>query len=771
MIRILKQRTVSDGKAPYLLMQQRFASIPALFNEVDSFLAKLPAGEDYNLHYSQAFWEEPREFIEQGVVCFDIDHINMDRISEYHEIVLEVLGVQYNTTAIINSGHGLHYVIALNQPIASLEELNALKPSYKYVCYKIQSALKKKDLAADVDNAIFRDKATLRLPGTWNKKKNMDDVRCEFIQPKLAFTDFSLKSLAGDVELSKEEYINTQTIKRYSDPDIEGVQEGCEFLKNCKQNQNTVKEPAWYAMLSITSRLGDNGRELSHQYSKDYKHYDERETDLKIDQALAAPGPRTCSNINQLWDGCKACKYRDKVTSPIQIKSPSYITTEKTGFHFVKNDQLGNPRVGKPDFEGLRRFFEKKYPYFCFQDSNIMYIFNGTHYVMFSDIQIEAFAQKHFIPVANTSKTREFKQLAYRNNIKTPDWMKYSTEGKINLKNGVYDIKKDKLIPHSPDYGFTYVLDYAYDPKAECPKFDKFMEDVTVAREDLINVLLEYFGFVVAGHRMNPAKALVLIGEGHNGKSTLLDILESLVGTANKSSITLEDLKKDSFRFLMINKLVNISEETPSKSLMDSSVFKNLVSGGSMVVRMYYKQPYDIRNRTKLIFACNEMPTVTDATKGMFRRLLIVPFNAEFEGSNDDPFMKEKVSMELPGIFNKVMEHYKHFCKTNSFSDSVYVRESLEQYRQEVDTVYCWYDECAELKPIEQCGEKDFVDNMKLYNHYKYFTEERQKRPIAYNKFCKRMRQIVRSPERFKRMGKRKTSVMIGINILEEDSF
>ena len=63
----------------------------------------------------------------------------------------------------------------------------------------------------------------------------------------------------------------------------------------------------------------------------------------------------------------------------------------------------------------------------------------------------------------------------------------------VNVRNGILNIETRKLIPHNPDYYFTWQLPVDYDPEAGCPEFKKFLDQV-VSPED-IPLMQEWFGF------------------------------------------------------------------------------------------------------------------------------------------------------------------------------------------------------------------------------------------------------------------------------------
>ncbi len=257
------------------------------------------------------------------------------------------------------------------------------------------------------------------------------------------------------------------------------------------------------------------------------------------------------------------------------------------------------------------------------------------------------------------------------------------------------DTETLELLPHSPERGFRSGLAYSYDVMATCPTFDKFMHDVTCGDAGLQAVLLEFAGYALSSDSCWAQKALVLEGVGSNGKSTLMNILRALAGKDNYASLTLSDLRGEGNRQMLDGKLFNMAEETPSKSLMESSIFKNLVTGGETQVRQLYKKPYVMRNRAKLIFACNDLPGSNDTSLGYFRRFLIVPFRATFSDAlgNKDSFIEEKLIKELPGIFNRVIRHYAALVKNKVFSESGASLQALSEYRLDVDLVERFFTE------------------------------------------------------------------------------
>ena len=77
-----------------------------------------------------------------------------------------------------------------------------------------------------------------------------------------------------------------------------------------------------------------------------------------------------------------------------------------------------------------------------------------------------------------------------------------------------------ELIPHTPNYFTTVCLPYAYNPDAECPDFDEFLQNITLGRQDYIDLLQEFIGYLFRPD-LREQKFLLCVGEGANGKGVL----------------------------------------------------------------------------------------------------------------------------------------------------------------------------------------------------------------------------------------------------------
>ena len=105
----------------------------------------------------------------------------------------------------------------------------------------------------------------------------------------------------------------------------------------------------------------------------------------------------------------------------------------------------------------------------------------------------------------------------------------------INMTNGLYNISKNRLLDHTPDYLTINQIKVIYDAKAKPKVLGKFLSEVLYPSE--IRTLIETICIYL--HRDNPFEIITtLLGYGSNGKSVLLGLLTSLHGTNNISNVS-----------------------------------------------------------------------------------------------------------------------------------------------------------------------------------------------------------------------------------------
>lgn len=321
------------------------------------------------------------------------------------------------------------------------------------------------------------------------------------------------------------------------------------------------------------------------------------------------------------------------------------------------------------------------------------------------------------------------------------DAMGISTpEALINVNNGVIDVKTGALLPHSYKYLFKYCAPVDFSHSAECPRWEKFLDEVFEGNKDLVDLSQRLFGYILLGGRPFLHKAFVLYGGGRNGKSTFLDVLRAVIGYESYSTVSMSKLDKE---FSLVNidgMLANIVEETPTDEI-NAEVFKTLVGGGEIQAAHKGMDEYKFRCNARFVFACNDLPVFRDKSVGLEERLVFIPFNRYFKESERDTSITEKLITELPGIFNWALKGAKTIEKERKIPSYAITTEAKEMYRLETNPTYAWFKE--EIEITEDIHYQVPVNT--LYEEYSKDMNANGNRPFSKDKFSKQFRKYLES--------------------------
>lgn len=313
----------------------------------------------------------------------------------------------------------------------------------------------------------------------------------------------------------------------------------------------------------------------------------------------------------------------------------------------------------------------------------------------------------------------------------------------INLQNGTFEISTNgtqQLRPFAPEDFLTYQLPFAYEPEAKAPLFESYLSRVLPDLERQ-KVLAEYLGFVFIKHgsrTLKEEKALILYGTGANGKSVFAEVVNALLGAANVCNFSLQSLTDNTgyFRAKLANKLVNYASEINGK--LETSVFKQLVSGEPVEARLPYGQPFTLTQYAKLIFNCNELPKDVEHTNAYFRRFLIIPFDVTIPETEQDKTLHAKIiERELAGVFNWVLTGLNRLLQQGRFSDCEAAQRAVEQYRQESDSVQVFLNEEGYEPTVS--GEMKLQT---LFNSYRAYCMENGFKHCSQKTFGERTRNV-----------------------------
>lgn len=789
MIQVLALREFYSEKLKKMMKSEvwfdrgiRAPTVEDIFADPQSILqGKVTPSEAWNVYYTVADCDERppdkskkekgRRLITQNHIPFDVDGIELpdrdlasDEVAPLEllaKVVCEAIGVKYTQCGVLFSGGGVQIIVGTTVTIESDDYFDINRVHYGAIADKIDLALAKAGLKGKADRSVWSPARLMRMPHTTNRKPDRPERTVRILNSTIERVDYDITKRSGLPTIEASEQLAETIVKAFPTPDVKAIldpKDGCRFLSWAQTEPEKVSEPEWYAAVSITSRFPE-GRKFTHKMSEGHPGYSYHETELKIDQSIQSSGPRKCSNVNQISGGkCEklGCKWwGTKLLSPILIEGPEHVKTSEMGFYnFYTNKETGEVKKGKPDYEGLARWFRRDHQYVAVEEGGSIWVWQGTHYVEMKRERVLQYAQDHFDPKPTDNIRTEFFKTLRLKSLVSSDWFATSVEGRMNFRNGVFDVKSGVLHPHSTDYGFRSVLPVDYSPDATAPNFESFIGQVTLYRPSLIAILQEFMGYIFANGDCKYQKMLILSGTGENGKSKFVDVIKLLASKDGFASLSIKGMQNDQNRVLMEGKLVNIAEENSRDSFRDVELIKNMVAGGEIQVKRLYAQPYQYENRTKLIALCNEMPLPQDVSHGFFRRLLIIPFDQVFSDAkgNRDPNILDKMQGELSGILNFAMEGYRRLDKENKFSHSAESELSLQEFKNDADSILAWATDYIEFDPDPEI----FHPTAEMYNDYRSYCDSNGIRAHSAPKMLKFLSDFVKA--RGAKLVKRRTN-------------
>jgi P4 family phage/plasmid primase-like protien len=266
----------------------------------------------------------------------------------------------------------------------------------------------------------------------------------------------------------------------------------------------------------------------------------------------------------------------------------------------------------------------------------------------------------------------------------------------LNMKNCMLDVRTMQKLPHAPEFHSKVQLPVNYDPTAKCPLW---METLPVIFEDDLNkitTIQQFFGYCFYPKIIFPA-ALFQIGGGNNGKGTVTETLESLLGEENISHISLTRMEAKFGAVEIKDKLLNSCGETANAPL-EVTEFKALAAADPIQAEKKYENDVKFRPIAKHVISMNAFPGIKDKTHAFFRRVIVMEYKQTFGVDIfDDKGRKDALRKEGDGIANWSLEGLKEVLAKLEIFQPESVDQAKKRFRAHVNPILTWADECLDL--------------------------------------------------------------------------
>jgi len=289
----------------------------------------------------------------------------------------------------------------------------------------------------------------------------------------------------------------------------------------------------------------------------------------------------------------------------------------------------------------------------------------------------------------------------------------------INVKNGMLNWSTLELEPHRPDFYSTYQLKMDWNPTAECPAIDEWM-DQTFDPE--LHPLLHEIAGVTWFPGMGFQKAIVFIGGGKNGKGTFLRLCGAALPASALSAIDPKFLTTNRFMSAeLFGKTANLCGDIERATFGMTAEFKKITGDDPLNAERKMGQPFTFTNQATMLFSGNKMPPSRDTSHGWFRRWLIVPMYKQISGP-PDPTLETRLHSELEGLLVKAVKGLKTAMENGGFSEPEICARALQDYEFSCNSSALFINEKLEFSK----NQKAVLSKNRLVDAYNAFCLERK---------------------------------------------
>ena len=340
----------------------------------------------------------------------------------------------------------------------------------------------------------------------------------------------------------------------------------------------------------------------------------------------------------------------------------------------------------------------------------------------------------------------------------------------LSMANGLVDLdallRGDPITVRKPNPNwFSPVsLPYAFDPDAQCPLWLDFLKEIFEGDQERISILQEWFGYSLVTTTAEQ-KFLLLIGEGRNGKGVVCEALTAVLGEENVSNVPLE-VFGDKFQLAgTIGKLANIATEVGELARTAEATLKQFTGGDRMYFDRKNRPGVNIRPTARLVLSANNRPKFADTSNGVWRRMILIPFNLQIPPERMDRDLVKKLKSELSGILNWAVRGEQRLREQRGFTESRVVTEALSEYRQESNPASVFLADHVEADP---CGT---VPCSELYKGYQEWCVQTGNKPLNDTGFGKEItRQFGKAVTRKRESRGQRVYFYDGIRLIPSDA-
>ena len=298
------------------------------------------------------------------------------------------------------------------------------------------------------------------------------------------------------------------------------------------------------------------------------------------------------------------------------------------------------------------------------------------------------------------------------------------------VDNGVIDLKTGDLFDHSPEMMITRRAGIhgrydgiRYDPQATCPNWEKFIKQITCEDVLLANYLQRFFGYVMSAG--NPERKLfTFYGEGRNGKSTVMNVVATILGQASEGGFFRQipvttftkkqhDSNGEELTYAVKARLA-VASESGEFRFLDEAMIKNLTGNEEITYRKMHVGTLTAVPDFTVVILTNHPLKFSATDQAMVDRVVQVPFNYRVPEGDENRNLLTELLAEREGILAWMVRGAVQYAKDGLGTCSA-VEEATEAYVKENNSVTLFLEDCVKKVPSVDIQAKEMLERYRVY--------------------------------------------------------
>lgn len=308
----------------------------------------------------------------------------------------------------------------------------------------------------------------------------------------------------------------------------------------------------------------------------------------------------------------------------------------------------------------------------------------------------------------------------------------------INVANGYIDLTSRELYKHDINKMFSQITNTDYTEKMQPAVWLDFLNDIFAGDQEVIRYIQKALGYSLTGSTREQIM-FILFGKGRNGKSIFVEVISEILGdySNNMQAKSLMVKKNDNVNtdIARLSKARFVTSSEPNEGFrFDEGLIKQLTGGDKVTARFLYAEEFEYTPKFKIWVSTNHKPIIRGTDDGIWRRLVLIPFDVQIPEEKVDKDLKYKLLREAPAILNWMAEG-AYMWMQEGLAMPEKLKEASKAYRNEMDVIEQFIeDECKRVDDAK-------VKANELYELYKRWANDNGAYKMSNKDFGQKMKE------------------------------